>query len=61
MPDKKPFPVDLQDAFCFGGLAVLGVGLWFWDFRISLGVIGVLLMVIGRGVIVIKEKREGKR
>jgi len=45
---------DLQDALCFGGLTMVGVGLWYWDFRVSLVVVGVILMVIGRGVLIVR-------
>jgi hypothetical protein len=55
---------DLQDVFCFGGLAMIGVGLWYWDFRVALVVVGMVLMVMGKGVLIMRaskgEREEGK-
>ena len=47
---------DLQDIFCFGGLSMIGVGLWHYDFRVSLVVVGVVLMVMGRGILIMKAR-----
>jgi hypothetical protein len=57
----KAFSVfDLQDILCFGGLTLVGVGLWYWDFRVALVVVGLILMVMGRGIVVgrVARKRE---
>jgi len=56
---KKAFSVfDLQDVFCFGGLAAIGTGLWYYDFRASLVVVGVILMVMGRGILVVRGSKK---
>jgi hypothetical protein len=36
----------LPDVLMFGGLAALTVGLWGWDWRVALAVLGVLAMGI---------------
>jgi hypothetical protein len=43
----------LPDVLMFGGLAALTVGLWGWDWRVALGVLGVL----GMGIAVWHEMR----
>jgi len=45
MVEKRRF--DAWDAVVVLGLGSLGAGLWFYDFRISLAVVGSLLMAVG--------------
>jgi len=49
--------IDLRDVFCFGGLAMIGTGLWGYDWRVSLVVVGILLMLMGQAVLIIKMKK----
>jgi hypothetical protein len=39
--------VDLRDVFVFGGLLLMGVGLWMYEPWVSLTVIGSILVVFG--------------
>jgi len=46
---KKVFSIfNIQEVFCFGRLALIGVELWYYDFRTSLVVVGAVLMIMGR-------------
>jgi hypothetical protein len=39
--------IDIKDIFFFMGLVMIGVGIWFFDWRISLIVIGAILSALG--------------
>ncbi len=39
--------IDIKDIFFFIGLILIGVGLWFCDWRISLIAIGTILSFLG--------------
>ena len=39
--------IDIKDIFFFMGLVMVGVGIWFFDWRISLIVIGAIILILG--------------
>ena len=43
----KSIKPDLRDVFVFGGLIILGIGLWLYMPWVSLTIVGIILLGLG--------------